>query len=104
MPFVLAQPTMRPCPFRDPTARRRRRWPSVPALPACLRLLQAIGGNTLPDKSQGPLTGMLKDLGLMKEQVLTQLTGAGVAGRKHTAEVAMSWPADRSRLWTLDDA
>lgn len=31
--------------------------------------LQAISGDKLPDKSQGPLTGMLKDLGYTEEQV-----------------------------------
>ncbi len=31
--------------------------------------LQAISGDKLPDKTQGPLTGMLKDLGYTEEQV-----------------------------------
>lgn len=32
-------------------------------------MMKAISGDKLPDKSQGPLTGMLKDLGYTEEQV-----------------------------------
>ena len=32
-------------------------------------MMRAISGDKLPDKSQGPLTGLLKDLGYDESQV-----------------------------------
>ena len=47
------------------------RQPSDSTLPAgaAAAPLQAISGDKLPDKSQGPLTGMLKDMSYTESQV-----------------------------------
>jgi len=44
-------------------------YPPTHPSPAHPPALQAISGDKLPDKSQGPLTGMLKDMGYTEEQV-----------------------------------